>query len=147
MKKTKEKYIPTEEDITQAYGYCDTWKGFFHITQDDVQDIIMKFFRFYDPERNDSINAFTNMLIKQHLITDFRNKNLNKNKYEGILQLNQLDFESRDLAIIDNEFEERDYQSHLQEQIQKHLKLLKNLLLKLLFQFSLLNLLNMQEKQ
>lgn len=123
MKKTKEKYIPTTEDINTMYDYCNQWKPFFKITYDDIQDIALKFFKYYNPD-DISIKGCTNKLIKQHLYTNFHNKNLQKNQYNGILQLDELDFDSKYLAINDNTLETKEQQQADLELIKVSLKYL-----------------------
>ncbi|CAA6810255.1 MAG: Unknown protein [uncultured Sulfurovum sp.] len=58
MKKLENKYI------NEAYAYLEKWAPFFTLDEDDKQDIIFKFYKYYKPGKT-PVNGFVNMLCKQ----------------------------------------------------------------------------------
>lgn len=59
------KQYPTPTEINEAYAFAYRYMKFHGLDEDDVQDVIFKFARYYDNTNTASPNSFTNMLMKQ----------------------------------------------------------------------------------
>lgn len=99
------KYHPTEEDINTCYKYLHKYKYHWNLSDDDVQDIVLKFFKYYTPNKGASIHTFTRMLMAQLKVSGKLVSQLKKNASNGITRLDYIadwmEDDSKYLAIED----------------------------------------------
>jgi RNA polymerase sigma factor (sigma-70 family) len=60
-----------EQEINKAYDYIDRYAKFFQLDEDDRQEIVIKFHKYYSIDGGTSVDTYTNMLIKQHRADKF----------------------------------------------------------------------------
>lgn len=66
-------------NINEAIAWFKNYKSYFYLTDDDVQDCLIKFFKYYKSNMGANVGSYCKMLVQQLKVTQFRNKNLNKN--------------------------------------------------------------------
>ena len=54
----KERHTTTFKQINDAYKFLHKWKRAKGLDDDDIQDIIIKYTRFYNPEMNDEAQLY-----------------------------------------------------------------------------------------
>lgn len=72
--------MATEEEIKLAYKTLRKYAKHYRYSDDDIQNAIMKFTRYYDSEQGSSIEYFILNIIKQNKITEFNKNKTSKHK-------------------------------------------------------------------
>lgn len=101
----------TNEDILQSYDFMRRYMLFHGLDEDDVQEVAMKFFRYYKRDAGMTPASFTNVLMKQRKQTKYFKQGLKRtgttvdiDQFESVDSLSMLG-EELEFEFITNEEE------------------------------------------
>ena len=66
-------------NLDEAIKWFANYKAYFYLSDDDVQDCLIKFHKYYRPNMGANVGSYCKMLVQQLKVTQLRNKNLIKN--------------------------------------------------------------------
>ncbi len=84
---------PTNKQIEEAYIFLKKWKKAKGLSEDDIQDIIVKYYRFYNPQMNCEAQLYKyiqHLLYKKHFKINQKHSGTTIN-YQGIQSDNDSD--------------------------------------------------------